>query len=155
MVGEQEGFHFTAEDWSSNRAKQRSRVVEQRSETWWAGMAISLAWRELRRIAVACSSKWLRLDESLTCAKEAQQARAPIFASCRLAGWDSEPSLRRTNQGACDVVLTRDSVHPSNYRCQSSLPERESMDNIRWLWSKWLASSIRESTSTEGEHVRT
>lgn len=100
MVGEQEGFHLTADRSSSNRAEQQRRGVEQRCATWWAGMAISLAWRELRRIAVACSSKWLRLDESLTCAKEADQARAPIFASCRLAGRDKVNLLftERTNE---------------------------------------------------------
>jgi hypothetical protein len=85
-VGEQEGYHFTAEGMSRYRlGSSRVETLSSDCETWWAGMAISLAWRELRGFAVACSSSRLRLDERLTCAKEAHQARAPIFASCRLA----------------------------------------------------------------------
>jgi hypothetical protein len=48
-VGEQEGYHFTAE--GMGRYRQGSSRVETLSsdcETWWAGMAISLVWRELR-----------------------------------------------------------------------------------------------------------
>lgn len=53
-------------------------------------------------------------------------------------------------------MLTRDSVHPPNYRGESFLPQRELlMESVRWLCLKWLATLIRESTSREGEHVRT
>ena len=58
MVGEQEEFHFTEEDMSSNRAGQQSRGVEQRCETWWADMAISLALGELLSRAPSAGCDW-------------------------------------------------------------------------------------------------
>jgi len=60
------------------------------------------------RVAVACSLSRLRLDGRLTCSKEAKQARASIFASCRSATkGERELSPRRTNQTREGVVLTR------------------------------------------------
>lgn len=60
MVGEQEGVHFTMEDYGSNRAEQQRRGVEQRCETWWAGMAISLALRELLSRARQAGYDWTK-----------------------------------------------------------------------------------------------
>jgi hypothetical protein len=95
-VGEREGFHVTEEGVSSNRAGQQSRGVEQGAKH--GGRAWRYRWH-LERVAVACSSSRLPLDESLTCTLEANQARAPSFASCRSAtNANCKLSLRRTNQ---------------------------------------------------------
>ena len=100
------GFTSRRRMCDSNRAGQQSRGVEQGAKH--GGRAWRYRWH-LERVAVACSSSRLPLDESLTCTQEAKQARAPSFASCRCttsANLNS-PLAERTRAETSSVVLTR------------------------------------------------
>lgn len=101
------GFTSRRKMCGSNRAEQQSRGVEQGAKH--GGRAWRYRWQQ-ERVAVACSSSRLPLDESLTCTQEADKARASSFAACRSATSANlnSPFAERTRADVMSsAVLTR------------------------------------------------